>query len=66
MINTYFLPKLPTAMMVQHIMKSSMFNRYTWEDNIKMELVRYHDMEYTWLRIKSSHGLCLKQQIQLN
>jgi len=31
---TYFLQKLPTDTMVHHIMKSSMFNRYTWEDNV--------------------------------
>jgi len=31
--------------MVHRIMKSSMFKRYTQEDNIKMELVRCHDMK---------------------
>jgi hypothetical protein len=41
MLKTYFLPKLPTAL----IMKYSMFNRYTWEDNITMELVKCHDMK---------------------
>jgi hypothetical protein len=43
-LNINFLPKLPAVRMVPHITKFSLFQRYTCEENLKMDLVRCYDV----------------------